>query len=60
MGLPTPGHGGGWAETFVAFLGWALILIVVVMLLGVAIPIIAPIALFGIGCYCYSLFIDKE
>jgi len=60
MKIPTPGHGGGWDKTFVAFLGWAFIFVVGILLLGITIPIIVPVAIFALGCYAYSLFIDKD
>lgn len=60
MKIPTPGHGGGWDKTFVAILGWAFWFIVGAMLLGVAIPFIVPVAVYFLGSFGYSLFIDKD
>lgn len=60
MGVPTPGHGGGWGETFVAFLGWSFIILLIIMVLGVAIPFLVPIVIFVLGTYCYSLFCKGE
>ena len=60
MRVPSPGHGGSWGESFVASLGWAFWFIVGAMLLGVAIPFIVPVAVYFLGSFGYSLFIDKD
>jgi len=59
MKIPEPGHDKGWGVTFVAFLAWSFIAIVGVMLLGISIPILVPIAIFALGTYTYGLFCDN-
>ncbi len=58
MNIPEPGHDKGWGVTFVAFLAWSFIGVIAVMLLGISIPFIVPIALFALGTYTYGLFCD--
>ena len=56
MRIPEPGHDKGWGVTFVASLAWAFIGIVALMHLGLSVPILIPIAIFGLGTYTYGLF----